>query len=94
MQIDTNDYTRFCYMKIRFKWSKSYEITRLNFQKISVFIGQKSIFRRYCIQNVKDGTQIQVYNIDNESVTQFSQLIPAKVKIKFKKISGSISGQV
>jgi len=36
---------------------ESYEA---QFQNFSVFIGQKSIFRRYCIQNVKDGTQIQV----------------------------------
>ena len=30
------------------------------FPNCSVFIGQKLIFRRYCIQNVKDGTQSQV----------------------------------
>ena len=26
--------------------------------KLSIFIGQKSIFRHYCIQNVKDGIHI------------------------------------
>ena len=38
------------------------------------------MFRRYCIQNVKDGIQIQVYNINNKSVNQFSQFISVKVK--------------
>ena len=28
------------------------------FPKFRVFIGQKSLFRHYCIQNVKDGIQI------------------------------------
>ena len=48
--------------------------------KLSVFIGQKSIFRHYCIQNVKDEIQIQVYNINNESVNHFIQFISVKVK--------------
>ena len=30
------------------------------FPKVSVFIGQKTIFRRYYIKNVEDGIQIQV----------------------------------
>ena len=30
---------------------------------LGVFIGQKSVFRRYCIQKVKDEIQIQVYKI-------------------------------
>ena len=48
------------------------------------FIGQKSIFRYYCIQNFKDGIQIQVYNINNECVTHSSQFISEKVKRNFK----------
>jgi len=39
--------------------------------KLSVSIGQKSIFRRYCIENFKDGIQIQVYKINNECVNHF-----------------------
>ena len=61
------------------------KITRINFKTFSVFIGQKSIFRHYCIENVKDGIQIQVNNINNESVSNFSQFI---------WIWGSISGKV
>ena len=52
----------------------------MQFPKFIVFIGQKSIFRRYCIQNVKDGIQIQAYNINFESVNHFSQFISVKVK--------------
>ena len=62
--------------------------------KTKCFIGQKSIFRHHCIQNDKDGIQIRVYKINNDSVTLFSQFIPVKVKKKFKKISGSISRKV
>ena len=29
------------------------------FPKFSVFVGQKSIFRHYCIQNAKDGIRIR-----------------------------------
>ena len=53
--------------------------------KFSDFIGQKSIFRRYCIPNVKDGIQIQVYNIFNECLTRFSQFISDKVKKNVRK---------
>ena len=42
-------------------------------------MGKKSVFRRYCIQNVKDGIQIHVYNI-NDSVHHSSQFISVKVK--------------
>ena len=59
-----------------------------------MFIRQKSIFRRYCIRNVKDGIQIQVYNINNESVNHFSQFISVRVQKNFKKILGSISEKV
>ena len=63
----------------------------------SKFFCQKSTFRHYCIQNVKDGIQIQAYNINNESVNHFSQFIlveaktslsksPAKLRKKVKKI--------
>ena len=39
----------------------------------------------YSIQNVKDGIQIEICNINNESVTQFSQFISVKVKKKLRK---------
>ena len=63
---------------------KSLENHEAQFPTISVFIGQKSIFR-YCIQNVKDGIRIQVYNINNESVSNFSQFISVKVKKNLRK---------
>ena len=53
--------------------------------KISVFIGQKSVFRHCCIQNAKDGIQIQVYSIINESLSHSSQFISLKVKNKLRK---------
>ena len=43
------------------------------------------MFLRYCIQNVKDGIQIQVYNINNESLSHFSQFITVKVKKNLRK---------
>ena len=49
------------------------------------FIGQNSIFRRYCIQNVENGIQIQVYNINDESVNYFSEFILLKVKKNLRK---------
>ena len=51
------------------------------------FVGQKSIFRHYYIQNVKDRVQFQVYKINKESVMHLNQFISVKVK----KISGSVS---
>ena len=65
---------------MRLTSSKSYENHKAQFPNLSVFIGQKSMFRCYCIQNVKDGIQIQVYNISNEIVNHFSQFILVKVK--------------
>ena len=50
-----------------------------------MFIGQKAIFRHYCIQNVKDGIQIQIYNVNNESVNHFSQIFLIKVKKNLRK---------
>ena len=44
-------------VKILRKSSKNHEA---QFPKLSVFIGQKSIFHRYCIQYVQHGIQIQV----------------------------------
>jgi len=38
------------------------------------------MFRHYCIHNVKDGIQIQVYNINSECVTHFSQFMSEKVQ--------------
>ena len=43
------------------------------------------MFRRYCIQNVKNGIQIQVCNINNESVNHFSQFILIKVQKNLRK---------
>ena len=48
--------------------------------KLSVQTGQKLIFRHYYMQNVKDGIQIQEYNINNECLSHFSQFISEKVK--------------
>ena len=55
------------------------------FPKLRVFIGQKLVFRRNCIQNARDGIQIQVYNINNESVNHFRQFISVKVKKNLRK---------
>ena len=57
----------------------------MQFPRFSVFIGQKSIFRRYCIQNVKDGIQVQAYNIYYESVNHFSHVISVKFKKNLRK---------
>ena len=43
------------------------------------------VFRRYCIQNVKDGIQIHVYNIINDSVNHSSQFILVKVKKNLRR---------
>jgi len=50
-----------------------------------LLLATSSIFRHYCIQNVTDEIQIQVYNINNENVNHFSQLISAKVKKTLRK---------
>ena len=70
---------------MRLRSSKSQENHETQFLKVSVFIGQNSIFRRYCIQNVKDGIQIQVYNIHNESVNHSSQFLSVKVTKSSRK---------
>ena len=54
---------------------KLYENHEAQFPKLNVFIGEKLVCRRYCIQNVKDGIRIQVCSINNESVNQFNQFI-------------------
>ena len=43
-----------------------------------------------CIQNVKDGIQIQVYNTNNESVNHVSQFISVKVKKNFRKSQAQV----
>ena len=43
------------------------------------------MFRRYCIQIVIDGIQIQVHNINNEIAHYFSQFILVKVKKNLSK---------
>ena len=69
--------------------------------KIKCFYWPKSIFRHYCIQNVKDGIQIQVYTINNEIVNHLSQFILMKVKknlrqsqAKFREKLKKIEAQV
>ena len=64
---------------------KSYENHEANFPKLGVFIGEKSLFCRYCIKNVKDGIEVQVYNINNECVNHFSPCISVKVKKNLRK---------
>ena len=41
--------------------------------------------RRYCLQNVKDGIQSHVHNINNEMLNHCSQLISVKVKKNLRK---------
>ena len=74
---------------MRLKWPKSLGNYKAQFPKLSVFVGQKFILHHYCIQNVKDGIQIQIYKINNEGVTHFSQFISVKVK----KILGKSQAQ-
>ena len=57
-------------------------------------MGQKSVFRHYCIQNVKDGIQIQVYNIINESINHSSQFISVEVKKNLRKSQAQFRGKV
>ena len=64
-------------MNTRFYKTKVYN-HEAQFPKYSIFIGQTSIFRRFWIQ-------IQMYNINNESVNHFSQFILAKVKKNLRK---------
>ena len=64
---------------------KSKENHEAQFPKLSVFIGKKSVFRRYCFQNVKDGIQTHAYTIINDSVNHSSQLISVKVKKTLRK---------
>ena len=62
---------------------KSYEHHEAQCPKLSVSVGQKSMFRHCCVQDVKDGIQILVYRINKESVTNFSQFISVKGKVAF-----------
>jgi len=64
---------------------KSQENSEAQFSKLSVLVGQKSICRRFCFENVKDGIQIQVCNINSESVNHFSQFPSVKVKKNLRK---------
>ena len=70
---------------MKLKWPKSLKNHEAQSPKLSVFVGQKSMFRHYCIQNVKDGIQIRVNKINKESVTHFSQFISVKVKKILRK---------
>ena len=65
----------------KFQESRKTQVPILN-----IFVGQKSIFRRHCIQNVKDSIQICVYKINKENVAHFIQLISMKAK-KILRIS-------
>ena len=64
---------------------KSLKNHEAQFAKFSVFISQKSIFLRYCIQNIEDGIQIQVYNINNEIANHLSQFILANIEKNLRK---------
>ena len=59
-------------------------MTMLNFQNL-VFLMTKNRYFVNCIQNVKDEIQIQVCNINNESVNHFSQFISVKAKKNLRK---------
>ena len=74
-------YTFFVYKKVRLKWSKSEE----NLKKVTRFNFQNLVFRRYCMQNVNDGIQIRVCNINNECFTHCSQFISVKAKKNLRK---------
>ena len=64
---------------------KTVRKSRGSMSKLRVFIGQKSIFCCYCIQDVKDGIQIQVYNIINKSLNHSSKFISVEVKKNLRK---------
>jgi len=55
------------------------------FPKIYAFVGQKSVLRHCCIQNVKDGIHIGVYEIKKEKATHSSQFISVEVKEILRK---------
>ena len=57
---------------------KSEENHEAQLPNFTVFIGQNPIFRRYCIQHVKDGIQFRVYKINNESIAYFSYVYFSK----------------
>ena len=50
------------------------------FPKLNVFVGQKLIFRHYYIQNFKDGIQIQVCKVNEETVSGNDKKIVAQAK--------------
>ena len=64
---------------------KSYENQEAQFPKLSIFIGLKSPFLHYCIQNVKARIQIQVYKFSKDRVNYFSQFTSEKGKKNFFK---------
>ena len=58
---------------------KSQQNREAQFPKLGAFDDQKPAFRHYCIRNVKDGIQMRVYKINDESATNFGQFISVKV---------------
>ena len=64
---------------------KSEDKYEAHFTKLSVFIGQKSIFHNLCTQNIRDIIQIRVYKINNEGVVHFCQFIHLKVRKSLRK---------
>ena len=64
---------------------KSYENYEAYFPKLCVFVGQKSIFRHYYTENVKDRIYSRVYKVNNESAALLSQFISVKVKKNVRK---------
>ena len=59
--------------------------SRGSISKIECFYSPEIYISSLLHQNVKDGIQIQIYNIDNECLTQFSQFISEKVKKNLRK---------
>ena len=48
------------------------------------------MFRLHCIEYIKDGIQIVVYNIKNESINHLSQFISVKVKKNLRKSQAQV----
>ena len=78
---------------MRLNWPKSEEGQEARFPKLGVFVGQKVIFRHYCIQNFKDGIQIRICKINNEIVIHFTQCVSVKVKRILRKPQAQFRGK-
>ena len=68
---------------------KSLEKQEAEFPKLNVFVGQNSIFRHCCFQNVRDGIPSRLYKINKGRVTDCSQSNSVKLrKLRLKKNDG------